>query len=155
MSISLSDLTAIVALAVSIYATIRTLKYKKNESELIDLQKQVNFLMLERGRRETQKAESADLTASFITIGSDKHRLRVTNIGPANAYGVHFDSTDDRNMLHRREIREKFPLEVMVPGQSVDILAIVSNQSPRKITVKLLWKDDDGKSRSKVVYPTM
>ena len=72
MSISVSDVIAILALALSSYATWRSHRFKAKEAELIDLQREVSSLVLEKEQREAEQSARAELGASFVSIGSKK-----------------------------------------------------------------------------------
>ena len=61
MSISISDVIAILALALSAYATWRSHRFKAKEAELIDLQRKVSSLVLEKEQREAEQSGRAEL----------------------------------------------------------------------------------------------
>lgn len=91
VAVSLGDIIAIPALVLSAYATWRAHVFKKREEELIELQKKLNTLMLDKEERETAPEREADLGANFVTLGSKKHRLRIFNKRRAAAYHVTMD----------------------------------------------------------------
>jgi len=149
------DIIAFLALLLSSYATYRTLKLKKSEKELIDVQKKINYLILEKKTKEAQEASKADLGANFITIGKHRYRLKVFNKGKANAYNVAIEFPNGNDTVLESDIADKFPLELIEPGQSVSLIAAFDVQSKRKMEVKLIWKNESGKLIKKIVYPTL
>jgi hypothetical protein len=76
VAVSLGDIIAALAFLLSAYATWRTHTFKKREEELLEIQKKLNTLMLDKEEREAAHEKKADLGANFVTIGSKKHRLR-------------------------------------------------------------------------------
>lgn len=83
------------------------------------------MLMLDKEEREAAHEKEADLGANFVPIGSNKRRLRVFNKGRAVAYHVTIDFPEGNDMVLEQDIQEKFPLELLERGQSVDLIAVV------------------------------
>lgn len=155
MEISSGDVIAAMALLLSIYATWQSNKSKRQEEELLDVQKKVNALILEKEKRELLQATRADLSASFISIGSKKHRLKIFNKGKATATDIHIDFPDGNEVIIDSDIREKFPLAIMEPGQSVELLAAVLMETRRKHVIRLTWLDTDGGKQEKIIHATL
>ena len=155
MSISVSDVIAILALALSSYATWRSHRFKAKEAELIDLQREVSSLVLEKEQREAEQSGRAELGASFVSIGSKKHRLKIFNKGKVPAHGVTIEFLEDNDVVPESEIRDKFPMEHIDPGQAVELIAAVHLGTKRKHAIRLKWKDEGGSEREKDVYPTL
>lgn len=151
MTVTVGDFIAFLALLISLYATWRTLKFRKSETELLALQKEVAALVVEKERR----AARADLTAALITFGNTKHRLRVSNISQATAYDVDISFPDGNAPIIESEVRDKFPLEAFERGQAVDLSAAITMGTARKFAVQLTWRDDVGEHREKVVHVTL
>ena len=150
----LEDIIAFLALILSIYATHRALKFKKSQKELVEIQKKLNLLMLEKEEREANEAIRADLGANFITIGKNKHRLKIFNKGKNTAYNVKIEFPEGNDIILENDLEEKFPLEMMERGQWVDLVASFHTQSKSKLKVNLLWENEDGDSFNKPLYPT-
>lgn len=151
----LSEVIAFLALLLSGYATFRSLKFKKSEKELVEVQKKLNQLMLEKEKREATQAKRADLGANFITIGKQKHRLKVFNKGKGTAYNVNIEFPDGNDLILQHGLKEKFPLEIMERGQSVDLVASFDMQSKSKLKVKLKWENENEEVDEKILYPTL
>lgn len=155
MEVSLGDVIAAVALLFSGYATWRSRGLRKKEEELIEIQHKLNALMLDKEEREAQSANAAELGANFITLGSKKHRLKVFNKGKATAYQVSLEFPEGNDSIMDSDLQEKFPMESMEPGQSVELIASFSMQTKRKQAIKLHWKNAGGESFEKVAHATL
>lgn len=107
----LEDIIAFLALILSIYATHRALKFKKSQKELVEIQKKLNLLMLEKEEREANEAIRADLGANFITIGKNKHRLKIFNKGKNTAYNVKIEFPEGNDIILENDLEEKFHLK--------------------------------------------
>lgn len=155
MTVSLSDIIAAIALALSAYATWRSHRFKAKEAELMDLQGKVNSLLLEKEQREAEQAGRAELGASFVSIGSKKQRLKIFNKGKVPARDVTIEFLEGNEVVPESEIKGKFPMEHIDPGQAVELIAAVHSGTKRKHAIRLKWIDDDGAEREKDVYPTL
>lgn len=151
----MGEVIAGLALLLSAYATWRAHRFKKKEEELLDLQTKVNALILEKEQREAINATRADLGASFLAIGSKKHRLKIFNKGKVAAYSVAIEFPDGNDVVPESEIDDKLPLEAMEPGQSVELIAAVHSGTKRKHALRLRWIDSDGEEKEKMVHATL
>lgn len=155
MDISIGDIIAALALLLAGYATWRSHAFRKNEQDLLDVQRKVNALILDKEQREASEASRAELSATFVSLGTNKHRLKVFNKGKAVAHNVQIDFPDGNEVVIESEIEEKFPMEMMEPGQSVELIAAVHDQMKRKHAIRLRWQDLGGKDQEKVVQATL
>lgn len=155
MDVSLGDAIAAIALLFSGYATWRSRGLRKKEEELIEIQRKLNTLMLDKEKREAQNANSAELGANFITLGSKKHRLKVFNKGKAPAYQVSLEFPEGNECIINSDLKEKFPMEAMEPGQSVELIASFVMETKRKQAILLRWTNAEGESLEKVVHATL
>ena len=121
----------------------------------MELQGKVSSLVLEKEQREAEQAGRAELGASFVSIGSKKHRLKIFNKGKVPAHGVAIEFLDGNEVVLESEIEDKFPMEHIDPGQAVELIAAVHLGTKRKHAIRLTWKDEDGSERKKDVYPTL
>lgn len=155
MEATISNIIAGLALFLSGYATWRSHKFNKKEEDLLDLQRLVNALVLDKEQREAAQANRAELSANFVTLGGNKHRLKIFNKGKAVAHRVQIDFPDGNDLVMESDIREKFPMESMEPGQTVELIAAVMLGSKRKLTVHLSWQDVGGEEREKMIHATL
>ena len=97
----------------------------------------------------------ADLGASFVKLGSGKHRLKIWNRGKCTARNVTLEFPEGNSVLILSDIDQKFPLETLETQQSVELLAVISMGTKSKHAIKLIWSDDHRERNEKVVYPTL
>mgnify|MGYP001551015995 CR=1 FL=1 len=88
LSITPSDILAGLALALSAYATWKTVSFNNKQKALMDTQARLNKRLLEREDQESKEERQADLGATFIKLGSTKYRLKIWNKGKAPARDV-------------------------------------------------------------------
>ena len=151
----LGDIIAFFALLLSGYATWRTHRFKKSEEELLDIQKKLNVLIIDKEKREAANEKKAELGANFITIGSNKHRLKIFNKGKATAYNVTIAFPEENNIIHKHDIDAIFPLESLERGQSVELFAVIGMHTKSKLAIHLSWQNEDGETSEKVAYATL
>ena len=155
MSISPSDVIALAAFLLSAIATWKTVQFNSRQKTLIAGQEKLNELLLAKGQAEAEDDKKADLGATFVKLGSSSYRLKIWNKGKASARGVMVEFPEGNDVVPHREITEKFPLEVLEPFQSVELVASVHMGTRRKHTVGLSWADDHSDRNEKTVYPTL
>jgi hypothetical protein len=149
------DVFAGLALLLSVYATVVTVRFNARQKSLIESQESLNKRLLAREDDQVKADRQADLGASFIKIGSSQRRLKVFNKGRATARNVTIGFPEGQNCLIQSDIDSKFPLEGLEPMQSVELIASIDFQSKSKYPVTLFWADDFQESNQKTVYPTV
>ncbi|WP_129136796.1 hypothetical protein [Luteimonas sp. YGD11-2] len=154
-SITLTDAAAVLALMLSAYATWKTVQFNNRQRALIETQEQLNRRLLAREEAETNREKRADLGATFIKLGSSNYRLRVFNKGKAAATNVRISFPDGDNVVSKSDVDRKFPMELLEPHQSVELLASIHMGSRSKHKVVLNWADEAGASNEKTVYATV
>lgn len=152
---SITDLIAGMALILSGYATWKTIKFNERQQSLIESQKRLNDLLLEKSELEAVDARKADIGASFIKLGNSKYRLKIWNKGKAAGRNVQIEFPNGNDILVASEISEKFPLEVLEQHQFVELVAAPHMESKRKHTIRLIWSDDFAEKNEKTLYPTL
>ena len=155
VSIDANSAIAFSALLLSLYATWRTSQFNKRQEALIKSQEALNKMLMEKEQSEALGEKKADLKASFIKLGNGKHRLKIWNQGKAAARNVRIEFPNGRHIFMEHEIGQKFPLEALEQYQSVELVAVVGLETPRKHEVKLIWSDDSSEREEKVLYPTL
>lgn len=151
----LSEIISFFALLISAYATYQSLKFKKNEKELVEVQKKLNQLLLKKEEKEASQEGRASLGANFITVGKHKYRLKIFNKGSGPAFNVQISFPDGNDVVSEYSIKQRFPLEKMDRGQSLDLLSSFASQEKRKLRVKLKWENEDGGKQENLLYPTL
>lgn len=153
--IDCGDIIAIFALLLSAYSTKKTFDFNKRQNEFIETNDKLNQLLLQKETLDAENQNSADLSANFIKVGTSKHRLKIYNKGKSTARNVRIEFPDGNELIVTGDIRDKFPVPILEEYQSVELIACVHNQSPSRLTVKLIWDDDISKDKTKVVTPTL
>ena len=148
LTITASDLIATTALLISAYVAWH--QHSINRS-----QKKLNDLLLQQGESEALAERRANLGASFLSLGKNKHRLKVFNKGKATARNVRVEFPDGNAFVASGDIRQKFPLETLEQFQSVEVNALLTLGTDRKHHVKLIWDDDTDTEIEKSVYVTI
>ncbi|MDE0089112.1 MAG: hypothetical protein OXU23_25570 [Candidatus Poribacteria bacterium] len=149
------EIIACLALILSGYATWRTGRFNEKQKSLIESQKELTNLLLEKEKGDVLGDKKADLSATFVKLGSSKHRLKIWNKGNATARNVKLEFPEGNDVLIQSEINEKFPLESLEKYQSVELIAAVHLDTRRKHVVRLIWEDDAQKYNEKIAYPTL
>lgn len=155
LTIDAGDVIAGLALVLSGYATWKTFKFNERQRSLIESQKKLNKVLLEKGEDEAVACKKADLGASFVKIGSTNYKLKIWNKGKAAARNVSIDFPEGNEVLVQSEVNEKFPLEVLDTYQAVELIAAVCLGTKRKHAIHLTWSDDFSKNNEKTVYRTI
>ena len=155
MSLSASDVLAALAFLLSAYATWKTVQFNSRQKSLIESQERLNIRLLEKEDAESVEQKKADLGATFIKLGSSNYRLKIWNKGKSAARSVLIDFPDGSDFVSRSDVEGKFPLEVLEPHQSVELLATMHMGSKRKHTVKLNWADAFSSTNEKIIYATL
>ena len=155
MKIDFGDIIALLALILAGYSTKKTFDFNKRQKEFIDTNDALNKILLRKERKEAINAFSADLSASFIKYGSDNYRLKVFNKGKGVAKNVRIDLPEGNGMLISNDIEDKFPIPILEQFQSVELLASVPFGSSSRMTIKLIWDDEERHDKSKILTPTI
>lgn len=120
---SASDIIASIALFISAYATWKTVQFNNRQKSLIESQEKLNLRLLEREEIESRSDNKADLGATFIKLGSNKHILKIWNKGKNTARNVSIEFPNGNDLVIPSELSEKFPLESLDTHQSVELIA--------------------------------
>lgn len=155
LSIDIGDVIAGLAFLLSSYATWQTVSFNKKQKSLIESQKKLNNLLLEKENQAALNDKSANLGASFIKLGSSKYRLKIWNKGPSTARNVRIEFPEGNDIIANFEVIEKFPMESLEKYQSVELIASVHMQTKRKLVLRLIWEDDAQHYNEKLSYPTL
>jgi hypothetical protein len=155
MNISIGDMIASAALLLSIYSTWRSHRFKKKEEVLLELQRKVNELAIEKEKREAIEMCRAELGANLVPNGSRDFRLRIFNKGKAIARNILVDFPDGNDLVPENDVKDKFPMESMEPSQAVDLITAIHMQTKPKHKIHLSWQDANGNLQEKTVTVTI
>jgi len=148
------DVFAGLALVLSAYATVMTVRFNRRQKCLVESQESLNKRLLAREDDQAKADRQADLGANFVKIGSSNWRLKVVNKGKAVARNVTISFPEGQDCFIQSDIDSKFPLEVLEPMQGVELIAAIDYGSKSKYPIALAWADDFQESNEKTVYPT-
>ena len=148
---ALGAIASVIAAIAAVIALWRTRNLPKLEQSVHNTQNELNKLLLRKEKADAITAECADFSARFVKIGSSKWRLKIANKGKASAQDVDVDFPDSGIILGAED---KFPMAVMEPGDSVELIAAIAMGDPPKIQVKISWKDRMQGETNKLLTPT-
>ena len=152
--INISDIISILALLLSAYALRKTNQFNKKQESLINSQNEINNLMKEKELKNIKLEKQADLNMNLVLLGTKNRRVRVFNKGQAPAYHVELIIPEDNHLLLETEVESVFPLEILEPNQSVNLIISTSLGTGRKNKFKLVWQDEFSSENSKTIYLT-
>ncbi len=155
MKIQFADIIALIALLISIYSIYKTIQFNKRQNEFAKTANHLNKLLVEKENLDIVSKKKADISANFIHPGKNKYRLKVYNKGAATAKNVRIDFPDGNTVLSNYDVNSKFPVEIMEQFHSIELIASIHMQSPRKLTVKLTWDDDFKLNNEKILTPVI
>ncbi|RQH02719.1 hypothetical protein [Paraburkholderia dinghuensis] len=155
VSIDISGVVAALALLLSGYATFKTIQFNRKQEELIKGQADLTALLIEKERTDAVVDRRAELGATFVKQGTRDTYLRIFNQGRAPARNVRIDFPSGNDLVLESDVESKFPLVELDRFQSVQLIAVVHLQSPRKQIVRLRWDDDYATDNEKTLHPTL
>lgn len=155
MTIGPSDVIAGLAFVLSAFATWKTIQFNDRQKSMIETQERLNRRLLEKEEAEASEEKKADLGAAFMKVGNSNHRLKIWNQGKAAAKHVQIEFPAGNDIVPQSDVEGKFPLEVLEPHHSVELIATVHMGSKSKYEVRLRWEDGFSASNEKTSYPTL
>src|ERR1039457_761711 len=144
---AISTIVSVLALGMSAYSTKKTSDFNKRQNDFIETNDKLNRMLLEKEQLENLIQRQADISANFICIGRGDYRLKVFNRGRKSAENVRIDFPSGNEILIESDLQEKFPMPALEPQQSVEIIASVCMDSPRRMDVRIIWNDQTGNDR--------
>src|SRR5688500_4820184 len=123
---------AAIALIFSVYTFRKTQNLAEKQASLVDDQKRLNELLVAREEKAAVSEKRAELSANLIRLGGVKNKVRVFNKGTATARNVEISFPEGNELVMKSEVEDKFPLELLEPHQSVDLIAVIHLSSSRK-----------------------
>ena len=155
VNIDFGNIIALCAFFLAAHSTKKTFDFNRRQKEIIEIQDSLNKTLLRREQKEAIDEFCADISANFIKIGTNKRRLKVFNKGKGTAKNVNIEFPDGNELLMDSEVKDKFPIPLLEQFQSVELIAVTSFGSPTRITIKLIWDDEEKVNKSKIVTPTL
>lgn len=151
-----SALISLAALAVAVISLVKTNRFNTRQNEFAETTKRLNDLLIEREATERLSAKKADVSANLYQVGRHSYRLKVFNRGKGAARNVRLiDLCGENSILDGRGIDAKFPLKILDPQQSVEVVAVMSFGSAEGAHIRLEWDDDAGVDHEKELTPSL
>ncbi len=152
LTIDWQTVVALLALAFSVYTFRQTHNLAVKQAELLEDQKRLNRMLVEKEEAEAVNVRRADVSARMVKELKGS-KVKVFNAGKAAARNVRLELSGSGNGIQLLN-RDIFPLERLEPQQGVDLIAAVHLGSAAKMPIRLLWDDDTGDNHEKTVYLT-
>jgi len=154
MTVSLGDVFGGLAFLLSIYATIKTIKFNERQKALIEAQEKLINIQLTKETSDLESSKKANVSANIVNIGNNKYRLKVFNQGKSPAKNVRIEFPGNNSPVSMSDVASKFPFESLVTYQSVDLITSRELGRASKFTVRLIWDDDFQDGRENIVHVT-
>ena len=155
LQISASDIISLIALILAGYTTFKTIAFNKKQQELDERTDMLNKLLIRKENKEAISEFRADISANFIKIGSNNHRLKIVNKGKGTAKNVRIKCVENHGCLIESDIDRKFPIQIFESFQHVELIASSALNSNDTLVIELIWDDETGKDNSKILTPVL
>lgn len=149
---NISDVIAFLALCLSGFALWQNHRTNQRQLPLIKLQEQLNQIQLAKENSEASLEKKADIKACYTAL----ERLKIWNDGLSNARNVRilFDEESGTPLIDD-DVTSKFPMEILEPGQKVELITAIDMQTPLKHCITVEWEDDSKVNNSKTLSLTL
>lgn len=125
-----------------LYIIYKKVRYAQLKADFDNLQLQMDRLLVREKSAEVIAGEKADLYAEFVKTDADHHpKLQITNKNKSLAKNVRIEFPQGNKVLLKNDIDAVFPIPVLNMHKAIDLSIAVYNNSPRKITIDLIWDD--------------
>ena len=135
-----------ISLFVAVVSLRRSSKAQKLQNKVNELEIKIKENEIEKINRQKEE-DLACVEARFITIGKEKHRLKVWNSGNSTAYNVSACFDGDVGIYIADE--EKQPFEELAPKKSYELVLVTYMGSARKFKIITEWTDENGTQHTK------
>ena len=152
---AISSIVSVLALAISAYSMKKTNDFNRRQNDFIETNDKLNRMLLDKEQKESLNQKQADILANFIKLGRNDYRLKVFNRGKNSASNVRIDFPSGNEILLESDLKEKFPMPALEPYQSLELIAAVCMDSPRRMDVEIIWDDHFGADRKKLLHLTL
>jgi len=134
-----------VAILVSIFAVVSAKRTARDQASLSLDQTKLNerLVQIEEDRRqeEVTSRQAANVAVQIVPKGANSRSLVFTNYGPSSAHQVDIDCAVIDSVKGERD---KLPVDVLGPGDNVDLLVVVSRETIGSHPYVLKWTDETG-----------
>ncbi|MEZ0136843.1 MULTISPECIES: hypothetical protein [Novosphingobium] len=149
---TVSDIAAFSALAVAIWSAVQTGRFNRRQNAFAETAERLNRLLIDKESAESQAQREADVGANFVKIAKNDYRLKVFNRGPVAARNVRLEFLAGGEVMMASELKQKLPVPALERHQTVELMAGINMQSPRRAHMRIHWDDDAGTDHHKEVW---
>ena len=142
----MSDWIAFGALIVSGATWVMTWRFYKKQAEILERSDKLTKLQLRQNEEKILDAYKAEVSARFVNLGNNKHRLRVFNKGKADAQNVQLEFPNGNDKII---IDNDHTIPCIEPGSNKDFVSSGSLGASPYIDITITWDDDFGTGRKK------
>ncbi|CAH0498172.1 hypothetical protein [Novosphingobium sp. CECT 9465] len=144
LPVTVSDIAAFSALAVAIWSAVQTGRFNRRQNAFAETAERLNRLLIDKESAESQAQRKADVGANFVKIAKNDYRLKVFNRGPVVARNVRLEFLAGGEVMMASELKQKLPIPALERHQTVELMASINMQSPRRAQMRIHWDDDSG-----------
>lgn len=152
LPVTVSDIAAFSALAVAIWSAVQTGRFNRRQNAFAETAERLNRLLIDKESTELQAQRKADVGANFVKIAKNDYRLKVFNRGPVAARNVRLEFLAGGEVMMASELKQKLPVPALERHQTVELMASINMQSPRRAHIRIDWDDDAGTDHHKEVW---
>lgn len=152
LSVTVSDIAAFSALAVAIWSAVQTGRFNRRQNAFAETAERLNRLLIDKESAEWQAQRKADVGANFVKIAKSDYRLKVFNRGQVAARNIRLEFLAGGEVMMASELKQKLPVPALERHQTVELMASINMQSPRRAHMRIHWDDDAGTDQHKDVW---
>lgn len=152
ISVTISDVAAFAALAVAIWSAIQTGRFNRRQNAFAETAERLNKLLIDKEAAESKAQLKADVGVNFVKIAKSDYRLKVFNRGPGEARNLRLEFLTGAELMIPSELKQKLPVPALERHQTVELMASINMQSPRRAHMLIHWDDDSGADQQKDVW---
>ena len=134
---------------------MQTTRFNRRQEEFERTNQRLNLLLIEKERAESSDLIRADIGANFYKAGNNSHRLKIFNRGKSPAWNLRMEILDGGGLLIEGDFQRKFPVPVLDPQASIELIAAAHFGSASRAHLKAIWNDASGTERVKELHPTL
>lgn len=138
-----------------VYIIYKKYRYHQLKKDYAALQEQMDRVLLREQAETAKEGQKAELAVDFVKVDNDTHpKLRIRNVSKALANNVRIDFPSGNNLLLKKEVDARFPVEMLNQKKEILLSIAVYNNAPRKIAIDLIWDDGYNTNNSQSFTPS-
>lgn len=137
----------LLTIPISIIAYFKASKANKLQNKINEIELQLKQYEQDKMKREKEKANSSCVEARVVTVGKNKHRMKVWNSGNTTVHNVSARFEGDVGIIIMN--KEKQPFEELEPGKNYELVVVTYDNSISKFKIITEWEDINGEKHQK------